>query len=192
MRAFFDVLMDDHRGFQVMLGVLEACARRLQDGGEVPTSMLADVVDFFELFADRHHRTEETVLFPIVARHGLGTDKSVVNALLTQHDAGRAYTRKMRADIVSIEHGFKTGATEFAHHARAYAELIAEHIRIEDAYFYGLADQLLTSAERAAVPAAFAAAHGSRSMTDRERYERMIREYPPIVAAWSAGVARVF
>jgi hemerythrin-like domain-containing protein len=69
---FLNVLMDEHRGFSVMLDVLDAIAGRLERGAEVPVPMIVDVLDFFEHFTDRHHDKEEETLFPLLARHGIG------------------------------------------------------------------------------------------------------------------------
>ena len=44
---FLNVLMDEHRGFSIMLDVLEAVAGRLERGADVPMPMLTDVLDFF-------------------------------------------------------------------------------------------------------------------------------------------------
>ena len=40
-------------------------------GRDVPMSMVADVLEFFERFAGRHHDKEEETLFPLLARHGV-------------------------------------------------------------------------------------------------------------------------
>ena len=51
--------------------------------------MLVDVLSFFESFTDRHHDKEEEALFPLLAKHGIGPDQTVVSALMSQHEAGR-------------------------------------------------------------------------------------------------------
>jgi hemerythrin-like domain-containing protein len=193
MKAFLDVLMREHRDFHSMLGVLETVASRMERGDPLPPAMPTDLVDFFERFADRHHSKEEVALFPEVARHGLGHDKSVVAALLAQHEAGRAYTRKMRADLAALQGGAPDAATDFANHARGYAELMREHIRIEDAYFYRLADELLTREEGESLRAMFSPGRHDDGLpaAERERYVRMLSEYPALAAAWVTGAARM-
>lgn len=183
--TLLDVLMDEHRGFTTMLDVLDAIARRMSDGKSVPAAMVAGALDFFEHFTDGHHRQEETLLFPLLAAHGLGRDETVINALLVQHEAGRAYTARMRRDESRMAAGDPLAAEQFAADARGYVELIREHIRIEDNYFYKLASQILTPAEQAAMTEAFGRAR-SHSVSDgqRERYLQMLSEYPAIVASW--------
>ena len=182
---FLDVLMDEHRGFGSMLDVLDAIAGRLERGSEVPMPMLVDVLDFFERFTDRHHDREEAMLFPLLAKHGIGPDQTVVSALMSQHEAGRVYGMKMRQELKRLQQGDPAAAAALAADARGYTELIREHIRIEDEYFYKLADRVLTEAEHAAIVEQFSGSPGSRaSHPERERYLKMLEVYPAIVAGW--------
>jgi hemerythrin-like domain-containing protein len=180
-----EVLVDEHRGFLAMLDVLDAMAGRLLEAKPVPAEMVSGALDFFEYFTDGHHRQEEELLFPMLAQHGIGADATVVNALLAQHDAGRAYTRKMRADAAGLVAGIPEASQQLARHARGYVELIREHIRIEDSYFYGLASAILTHVERETIAEAFSVARARRvPEAQRNRYVAMLAEYPGIVAAW--------
>ncbi|MCX6552423.1 MAG: hemerythrin domain-containing protein [Acidobacteria bacterium] len=185
--TFLQILMEEHRGFKAMLDVTDAACRRIDAGADVPLPMLRDVVDFFEHFTDRHHDKEEEVLFPLLARHGIGLDQTVVRALLSQHDAGRMYCRKMEADLARLVAGDRSARADLTDHARGYVELIREHIRIEDEYFYRLADQLLTHAEQEKIIAEFGGAAGPRPQSsDRERYMEMIDRYAAVVSGWQA------
>ena len=182
---FLDVLMEEHRGFSSMLDVLDAVAGRLEHGEDVPAPMLVDVLDFFESFTDRHHDKEEAMLFPLLAKHGIGPDQTVVSVLMSQHEAGRVYGTKMRSELRRLQQGDPSAALALAAEARAYTELIREHIRIEDEYFYKLADQVLTAAEHAAIVDQFGGSPGNRAThPDRERYLKMLEVYPALVAGW--------
>ncbi len=182
--GFIDILVDEHRGFKAMLDVLDALTARLEKGGNVAPEMIGDVIDFFDVFAHRHHGKEEDLLFPVLAQHGMGPDKSVVAALLAQHEAGIAYTGKIRADFRRLAAGNPEGRGELVSHARGYSELIREHIRIENEYFYKLAASLLTDAERADITAAMRGPRDSLPAEVRQRYLEMIPRYSQIVAAW--------
>jgi len=182
---FLELLMDEHRGFSAMLDVLDAVAGRLDRGSAVPMPMLVDVLDFFDRFADRHHDKEETLLFPLLAKHGIGPDQTVVSVLMSQHEAGRVYGMKMRQELKRMQQGDPSAAAALVSDARGYTELIREHIRIEDEYFYKLADRVLTAAEHAALVEQFTASPGHRSAhPERERYLRMLEVYPAVVAGW--------
>jgi hemerythrin-like domain-containing protein len=185
---FLDVLMEDHRGFSAMLDVLDAAAERLEIGADVPMAMLVDVLDFFENFANRHHQQEEQTLFPLLAKHGIGPDQTVVSALMFQHEAGRVYGTKMRKELLRLQQGDPAASAALAADARGYTELIREHIRIEDEYFYKLADQVLTESEHEAIVAKFSEGGSARDVQwDRERYMNMLDVYPGVVARWRAA-----
>jgi len=185
--SLLSVLMEEHRGFLAMLSVLDAAAARVKRGASIPDGMLEGLLDFFEHFTDGHHTQEEHLLFPTLAAHGIGRDQTVVNALLAQHEAGRAYTKKMRADVARLAGG-ETGARDaFVGHANGYVELIREHIRIEDSYFYGVAEEMLSHAEKESITEAFG--RGSRQRVpeaERARYLRMLADYPAVAAGWAA------
>jgi hemerythrin-like domain-containing protein len=183
--SLLDVLMAEHRGFAPMLDVLEIVARRVGAGQDVPTEMLTGLLDFFDHFTDGHHRQEERLLFPVLAEHGIGKDQTVVNALLAQHEAGRMYTGKMRADVQRLLAGQAEGREPFASHALGYVELIREHIRIEDNYFYRVAEEILSHAEKETIVQAFSRESERRVPdADRDRYRHMMREYPAVAAGW--------
>jgi len=139
-------LSTEHRTIEQMLIVLEASAERLEQGGDVPTSLVRDVLDFFHHFADAlHHAKEERRLFPVLAGHGLGPEASVVGALMHQHDAGRAYVREMRAELERLCDGDRLAAAALAASARAYVDLLREHIRMEDENLFPLAEKTITT-----------------------------------------------
>lgn len=183
---FLDVLMDEHRGFSAMLDVLDAVAARLGHGRDVPMPMIGDVLEFFERFADRHHDREEALLFPLLAKHGIGSDQTVVSALMAQHEAGRVYGSKMKQELKRLQQGDPSAAAALADHARAYTELIREHIRIEDDYFYKLADQVLTDAEHESVLRQLGGPDLHQAHPERARYLQMLEVYPAVVAGWGA------
>jgi branched-chain amino acid transport system ATP-binding protein len=185
---FLDILMDEHHAFGTMLDVLDAMTARMSRGEDVPLEMLSGVVSFFDRFSDRHHQREETLLFPLLAHHGIGADQTVVNALASQHEAGRMYSGKMRIELEQIRDGNPEGAASWAADAAAFSELLREHIRIEDEYFYKLADDVLSKAEHERLAAQLERANSSPAAhAERERYLRMLDLYPAVVRGWAAG-----
>lgn len=184
--ALLNVLMDEHRGFVVMLDVLAGVAGRLRAGGAVPPEMLDGLLDFFEHFTDGHHVQEERLLFPVLEAHGIGREQTVVAALLAQHEAGRMYTAKMRVDAARMRAGDPLATEAFVGHALGYVELIREHIRIEDSYFYSVAEEILSHAEKASIVAAFSQQVGRRVPEgERDRYLAMMRDYAAVVQSWA-------
>jgi hemerythrin-like domain-containing protein len=116
-----------------------------------------------------------------------GPDQSVVSALMFQHEAGRAYGKKMRGQLGRLQQGDPAAGAALAADARGYTELIREHIRIEDEYFYKLADQVLTEAEQVAIVEKFSGSPGHlAAQPERDRYLKMLGVYSGVVAGWKA------
>lgn len=93
-------------------------------------------VDFIRHYADRrHHGKEEDILFRY-----FDSGLDVLQAMLTDHAAGRAHVRAIEAGVAA-----RDGAA-VREHLLAYAALIREHIRKEnDVLFPWLDRQLLDS-----------------------------------------------
>jgi hemerythrin-like domain-containing protein len=182
---FVDVMKEEHRQIRAMLSVLDAAASHLERGGEIEPAVLSGMIDWFEDYAGGHHVCEERTLFPLLAKRGLGPDKVVVSVLLSQHDAGRAYTKKMRESLQRIRQGDGEGKESFVSHVRGYLELIREHIRIEDEYFYRLAEELLSANEAKELLKQLEVSEGSHGRGARlERYSQMLAEYQSISRMW--------
>ena len=49
------------------------------------------------------------MLFPLLAKHGIGPDQTVVSALMFQHEAGRVYGTKMRNELNRLQAGGRCG-----------------------------------------------------------------------------------
>jgi benzoyl-CoA reductase subunit C len=182
-------LYTEHRTIEQMLIVLEAIAKRLEQGGDVPPSLISDVIDFFHDFADAlHHAKEERRLFPVLAGHGLGPEASIVGALVHQHDAGRVYVREMRAELERLCDGDLLVAAGLAASARAYVELLREHIRIEDEYLYPLAQKAITSEEDAMLCSEFSELERTHHEPgQRSRYDQLLARYLEVASEWLTG-----
>jgi len=179
-------LYTEHRTIEQMLMVLEAVAKRLETGGDVPASLVSDLLDFFHHFADAvHHAKEERRLFPVLAGHGLGPEASAVGALVHQHDAGRVYVREMRAELERLRDGDRLVGAGLAASARAYIELLREHIRIEDEYLYPLAETALTSEEDTTLCSQFTELERiHHEPGQRARYDQLLARYYEVASGW--------
>lgn len=136
-----DVLGREHRLLESMVVVLEAAAARLAAGGGIPSDLLSELVASFAYHVDHNHVVkEEQVLFPALEKHGVHRNSAVVTALSAQHEAGRVYRRDLAVLCTRMRDGDATAPRSFAGLAREYCSLLREHMRIEDAYFYTLAE----------------------------------------------------
>jgi hemerythrin-like domain-containing protein len=145
MRAI-EVLGQEHQLLVAMMTVLDGVAARLAAGGDVPADLVADLVAAFQFHVDENHVVkEEQVLFPALEAHGVERDTAVVAALTAQHEAGRVFRRDLAALCARMVEGDEAARRAFPALAREYIELLREHLRIEDEYFYSLADGTIQS-----------------------------------------------
>lgn len=143
-----DVLMNEHRLIEQVLGSLESCALSLESGVTVERPLVADYARFFREFADAcHHGKEEDILFRRMVERGFPTEGGPLAVMLREHTEGRAR--------VSAIWGVGEGAGELGQPERdtflkSATELIAllrQHILKEDRILYPMALQILTGPE---------------------------------------------
>jgi hemerythrin-like domain-containing protein len=92
------ILMDEHRVIERVLGALEAVAARMSSGASVRAEFFLEAADFIAGFADGcHHRKEEGVLFPALEAAGIPRAGGPVGVMLAEHEEARAITRGLRA-----------------------------------------------------------------------------------------------
>lgn len=140
MRAI-EVLGREHQLLVTMMTVLDGVAARVAAGGDMPATLVADLVAAFQFHVDENHVIkEEQVLFPALEAHGVERDTAVIAALSAQHDAGRVFRRDLAALCARMVEGDEEARRAFPPLAREYIGLLREHIRIEDEYFYSLAN----------------------------------------------------
>lgn len=180
-----ELLLEEHRAIERMLSVLESAAVRLHGGGDVPRPVADELFEFFERFGDAgHHQKEEDLLFPVLAAHGLGPETSPIGALAAQHEVGRAFLGDLRRTFRRIERGDSAAREDFATLAREYADMLREHIRIEDHYFVEFASRVMTPAEDDELARAIVGPRARFPARDRQRYMDMTARHEEIAAAW--------
>ena len=149
-------LSQDHRVIEQVIRCLLEMASHASDGGTFDHASAADAIRFFRTFADKcHHKKEEDVLFPALGRKGFGASAGPVAVMLEEHELGRKLVGRIEAAIPMARTGAPGAAGVFAQAARAYADLLLQHISKEDHILFPLADHVLTGAEGEAVRAGF-------------------------------------
>lgn len=140
-----DELKKEHRAIKIMLNILTEVARRLEAGRGADLKDLSDILEFLEVFADRcHHAKEEELLFPAMEKAGISGEQGPIGVMMAEHQAGRALIKDMDESVSGITRGEDRAGLNFAHQARAYADLLAAHIEKEDTILYPLADSRLS------------------------------------------------
>jgi hemerythrin-like domain-containing protein len=138
--------MDEHRVIERVLTTLETAAGRLEQGQAVRPGFFLEAADFIKGFADGcHHQKEEGVLFKAMEAAGMPSSGGPLSVMLSEHELGRAYTRAMREAAQKLEAGDQTVRASLVYNARAYVELLRQHIAKEDGVLYPLASRVIPS-----------------------------------------------
>ncbi len=143
------VLRHEHEAILKMLDVTEKVANRLERGEAVRQEVLANLQEFFRLFADQcHHGKEEDLLFPLLEQKGAPRAGGPIGVLLHEHEEGRALVRKMGDAARGTESGLAGSGSRWAEAARGYAALLRGHIDKENNVLFMMAERLLTPGEQ--------------------------------------------
>jgi hemerythrin-like domain-containing protein len=139
-----NVLMDEHRVIERVLGALENAAQRLDEGGSVRPGFFLDAAEFIRGFADgRHHIKEERVLFTVMAGCGVEVHGGPIGVMLDEHEQARTYTRAMGEAAQKLDAGDESAAKAVVRSAQNYCALLREHIAKEDNILFPMADDVI-------------------------------------------------
>ena len=142
------ILRQEHDAILKMLAVTEETCEMLDRGTPVPAVRLDEILEFFQVFADRcHHGKEEDLLFPLLEQKGIPRFGGPVGVMLNEHELGRAFVR----DLAAITRAYATDSSagpRWASAARGYAALLKAHIQKENTVLFVIAERLLSPAEQ--------------------------------------------
>jgi hemerythrin-like domain-containing protein len=151
-----EVLRREHQHILRALGVLDVLARSAERGDPVPSGPVAALVDFFAGFAAvRHHAKEEEGLFPALEARGFPRHGGPLVVMLMEHDDGRALLRALDRSAADAG-GTADARARFAAAARAYGDLVREHVQKEDEILLPLAERALDDDDDARIGEVFA------------------------------------
>ena len=166
--AAIDLLFEEHRAFEAILEGLEQSIGRIHAGGSVRDPQIPGILEQCRRFtAGRHHRIEESILFPALGRHGLTPDLTPIAALEAQHESGRAFLGEFEAAYDDLIRGDDAARDRVYVLMREYVGMLRDHMWIEDHYFRSAAANALTPEEDRELSAAILA---EDSRADRERF----------------------
>jgi len=141
-----EALKNDHRVIEKVLAVVEGLTR---DPRGAPLEKWDKAVDFIRNFADKcHHLKEEQLLFPALERHGIPREGGPIGMMLSEHEEGRAYVRRMAEALLFAEEAPGAARTTLVENAKAYLRLLRDHIRKEDEILFVMADEALSPEEQ--------------------------------------------
>ncbi len=138
-------LKEEHRAIKIMARILLEISRRLEAGESPEIKDLNDIIDFLKVFAEScHHRKEEKLLFPALEKAGISREEGPVGVILKDHECGRGMAREMEEALDRMIRGEERAGLNFARQARAYADLLINHIEKEDNVLFPLAENHLS------------------------------------------------
>lgn len=177
------VLMQEHQLILRMINLLEHNTVRMERGNFTEWKFFADALDFIRTFADRyHHAKEEDVLFHALVENGMPAQRSPIEAMHIEHEQGRAHVGAMDAALRQIQAGAMEQVPTLAQHARAYAELLRQHIEKEDTILYPLAERVLPQGMRPDILDGYAQAH-TRAPEVAQVYHNLVDYYEAVHSA---------
>ena len=90
------VMMDEHQLILRMITLVEKNTAKLEAGTFTDWNFYLDAIDFVRTYADHfHHAKEEDVLFIELVKNGMPEKSSPIEAMLMEHDQGRAFIQKL-------------------------------------------------------------------------------------------------
>jgi hemerythrin-like domain-containing protein len=151
-----EILSSEHRVIERVIAALDAAAHRLEAGEAVRPGFFLDATHFLRDFADGyHHGKEEGVLFEAMARHGMPVDGGPIGMMRYEHEQARGLTAGLGDAAERLAAGDPSAADTVIDHARAYGELLTQHIYKEDNILFPMAAEVIPPGDQDTVLADF-------------------------------------
>lgn len=177
------VMVAEHQLILRMIALIENNTILLERGRYRNWQFYLDAVDFVRNYADRfHHAKEEDVLFAALVKNGMPAQQSPVEAMLIEHEQGRAHVQAIEEAAQKALDGELGQGPVIAEHARGYARLLRGHIEKEDTVLYPLAERVLPEEVRSLMLEGYAKA-AEKAAGLEERYRQMVESYEIQAAA---------
>jgi len=185
-----EILMDEHRLIERVLGSLESFGVGVEGGLRPERPLVADYATFFRGFADAyHHGKEEDILFQRLIERGFARDSGPVAVMLHEHRVGRAHVAALRhlgdgtGDVSGVQR------LELLTHAAEFVALLRQHILKEDRILYPMALQVLTGPELDVMETEFEAFE--KGLEGEGTRDRLVRLADHLVASFPPDPARM-
>jgi hemerythrin-like domain-containing protein len=185
-----EVLMNEHRLIERVLGSLETFALEVEAGLSPERPLVARYGAFFRGFADAcHHGKEEDILFQGMIERGFSRETGPVAVMLHEHRLGRQHV----GAILQVGEGVgPLAATETSlllENAAGFIPLLRAHILKEDRILYPMAERLLTGPEMEAMETEFEAFE--RTMRADGGYDRLTALAETLLASFRPDPGRM-
>ena len=135
-------LRRDHDLIEKVIKAMESTIQLLNDGKQIPESILLPVIDFSKNFTDVcHHSKEENSLFPALEQAGMPHNMGPVAMMLIDHERTREIGKEMESsakDYISSGNSIKLISD-----MQQYVEHITEHLWKENNRLFMMAEARL-------------------------------------------------
>ena len=140
METILKILYDEHQNILKVIDALIQECNSIESGNKIDKEFLKKTIEFIKDYADNfHHSKEENILFIELSKDEVQMHCNPIPQMLHEHDLGRNFIKELEN---GVEENDKDKIIE---NARAYAQLLQEHISKEDNILYPMADELLSS-----------------------------------------------
>jgi hemerythrin-like domain-containing protein len=146
----FEVLDACHRQMLFALGKLAALVSRLHEQGadDHARQLAAEITAFFSTVAHSHHEDEERHVFPVLLAAGRDDLAQDVRRLQQDHRRIERDWHPLHARLESISTASAADIDVLGADARAFTELLHDHIALEEVCIYPEARARLVDRER--------------------------------------------
>jgi len=135
-------LRRDHELIEKVIKAMESTIQLLNDGKQIPESILMPVIDFSKNFTDVcHHSKEEKSLFPALEQAGLPTNMGPIAMMLMDHQRSREIGTEMEAS--TKEYLTSGNSAKLVSDMQQYVEHITEHLWKENNKLFMMAEARL-------------------------------------------------
>ena len=135
-------LRRDHELIEKVIKAMESTIQLLNDGKQIPESILLPVIDFSKNFTDVcHHSKEEKSLFPALEQAGLPSNMGPIAMMLIDHQR----SREIGAEMEESAKTYLTSGdpTKLVSDMKHYVEHITEHLWKENNKLFMMAEARL-------------------------------------------------
>jgi len=135
-------LRRDHELIEKVIKAMEATIQLLNEGKQIPESILYPVIDFSKNFTDVcHHSKEEKALFPALEQAGMPKNMGPIAMMLIDHERSREIGKHMEESAKEyIDSG---NPTNLINDMKQYTEHITEHLWKENNKLFMMAEARL-------------------------------------------------
>ena len=169
------ILSEEHQNILKIIESLENECDAIENNNKEPDKdFFKKIIDFIRNYADKfHHAKEEDILFKefnkCVTEDPGGAPCNPTEQMLVEHDEGRNFVKGMETRLNEND------KMRVIRNARAYAELLREHIAKEDDILYPMTDETLNSKVKKEMLEKFKEIEKERKK-DKEKYLNLVIE----------------